>query len=335
MKHILLLGAGFSRNWGGWLASEAFEYLIGHPKIIGNNALKQLLWNKQLKGGFEEALAQLQDDANKNPAIHKDNLKLLESSILDMFNDMNKAFQNIKDENGSNDWDLQGTTKMVERSFADFLGKFDAIYTLNQDLLLEYHYIGSSSKGYLPNIIIHGDMILNPYTPTQEWGLSKLTPDNEINQFKVPSSSQPIYKLHGSSNWVNSDGQPLLILGGNKQSAIKQLPILGFYLKQFETDLSLHDTRLMVIGYGFGDLHINYLIESGIEHGLKMFNINPDGAEQAKKPDLARNKDHIPGSRSLEENFEKLLIGASRRSLKEIFGNDTLEHSKVMRFFKS
>jgi hypothetical protein len=28
MKQMLLLWAGFSRNWGGCLASEAFEYLL-------------------------------------------------------------------------------------------------------------------------------------------------------------------------------------------------------------------------------------------------------------------------------------------------------------------
>jgi hypothetical protein len=36
MSLILLTGAGFSRNWGGWLAAEVFEYLIGqddlHPR---------------------------------------------------------------------------------------------------------------------------------------------------------------------------------------------------------------------------------------------------------------------------------------------------------------
>jgi hypothetical protein len=32
MNPVVLLGAGFSRNWGGWLASEAFEYLLGSPQ---------------------------------------------------------------------------------------------------------------------------------------------------------------------------------------------------------------------------------------------------------------------------------------------------------------
>jgi len=33
-NYLLLLGAGFSRNWGGWLASEAFEYLLGSPEMM-------------------------------------------------------------------------------------------------------------------------------------------------------------------------------------------------------------------------------------------------------------------------------------------------------------
>jgi hypothetical protein len=32
MPHYLLTGAGFSYNWGGWLAIEAFEYLLGAPR---------------------------------------------------------------------------------------------------------------------------------------------------------------------------------------------------------------------------------------------------------------------------------------------------------------
>lgn len=39
MNFLLLLGAGFSRNWGGWLADEAFEYLIGHNEIKNNKKL--------------------------------------------------------------------------------------------------------------------------------------------------------------------------------------------------------------------------------------------------------------------------------------------------------
>jgi hypothetical protein len=37
MAHYLLTGAGFSYNWGGWLASEAFEYLLGAPERMRSN----------------------------------------------------------------------------------------------------------------------------------------------------------------------------------------------------------------------------------------------------------------------------------------------------------
>jgi hypothetical protein len=53
-------GAGApSYNWGGWLASEAFEYLLGAPEIDAK--LRALLWaNKEAGGGFEDALATLE-----------------------------------------------------------------------------------------------------------------------------------------------------------------------------------------------------------------------------------------------------------------------------------
>jgi hypothetical protein len=34
MTRILLTGTEFSRNWGGWLASEAFEYLPGSTSSV-------------------------------------------------------------------------------------------------------------------------------------------------------------------------------------------------------------------------------------------------------------------------------------------------------------
>ena len=59
MPHYLLTGAGFSRNWGGWLANEAFEYLLGAPEI--DDHLRNVLWGAKLRGeGFEGALSMVQ-----------------------------------------------------------------------------------------------------------------------------------------------------------------------------------------------------------------------------------------------------------------------------------
>src|ERR1700730_7564408 len=60
MHSVLLLGAGFSRNWGGWLATECFEYLLGCPQV--DPELRDLLWNHRRTDGFEGALADLQKE---------------------------------------------------------------------------------------------------------------------------------------------------------------------------------------------------------------------------------------------------------------------------------
>ena len=44
MNCVLLIGAGFSRNWGGWLSGEVFEYLLGCPEIKNDHYLKELMW---------------------------------------------------------------------------------------------------------------------------------------------------------------------------------------------------------------------------------------------------------------------------------------------------
>jgi len=75
MNYVLLLGAGFSRNWGGWLASEAFEYLLGHPAIRDNMAVRPLLWKYCSSGGFESALTDVQDAYLRDPVVSKANLE--------------------------------------------------------------------------------------------------------------------------------------------------------------------------------------------------------------------------------------------------------------------
>src|SRR5438552_1979093 len=104
MPHILLLGAGFSRNWGGWLADEAFEYLLGHPRI--NDSIRTVLWRYKGKGGFEAAVDELQTPTPKtdrdtalrtsmmggvvsNTAM-LDDAERLDEAIRGMFDDMNE-----------------------------------------------------------------------------------------------------------------------------------------------------------------------------------------------------------------------------------------------------
>ena len=54
--------------------------------------------------------------------------------------------------------------------------------------------------------------------------------------------------------------------------------ILRWYQEEFRRYLSMPNARLMVIGYGFLDPHINDLIVEGARAGgLRMFIVNPAG----------------------------------------------------------
>lgn len=96
MEKILLLGAGFSRNWGGWLATELFENLLGTAEVRGDPGIRQLLWKHQRDEGFEGALAELQLAAERDPRGEpRAQLLRLQTAILQTFRTMQDAMDRV------------------------------------------------------------------------------------------------------------------------------------------------------------------------------------------------------------------------------------------------
>jgi SIR2-like domain len=110
--------------------------------------------------------------------------------------------------------------------------------------------------------------------------MPKYSPEHR-SKFVVHRNQQPFFKLHGSTNWIDSiRGQRVLVIGGNEPSTIKQHPILEWNHERFKEYLSRDDTRLMVIGYSFRDEHINRAISEAVDHGtVRLFIINPLGVD--------------------------------------------------------
>ena len=70
-----------------------------------------------------------------------------------------------------------------------------------------------------------------------------------------------------------------MIMGGGKAEAIQAIPVLNRYQDILVEYARRGDTRVTVIGYGFGDGHINAILRDGIENrGLRLFVIDPRGA---------------------------------------------------------
>ena len=186
MSHLLLLGAGFSKNWGGLLASEVRADLAA--RLQKHRNLSELLHRCD---GFEDALGTLQRDYRNAPTPeNKARLAALRDALQATFGAMNASFA----ERGH-----LAFCPDVRFSVVHFLTRFDAIFTLNQDLLLELLYAPQMplarpavfNSVYFPGMVPHGDW---QYNTAVAW-----TPSGE---FVPPHHSQPVFKMHGSTNWV-------------------------------------------------------------------------------------------------------------------------------------
>jgi hypothetical protein len=313
MTHILLTGAGFTRNWGGWLAKELEGDLLA--RLAPHDQLRRLV---QTSENYEEALGKARTPGYSRIDVSPSQVKILEEAIKESFWAMNMALGQRAS------MYLSGESK---RSIQEFLPKFDAIFTLNQDLLLEFHYdaghqpsrwIGSYYPGIEPEIA----------TPLNAGEVIRV--ERRVGTIKAPDASrQPIYKLHGSVEWVDGSDS-LFVVGGGKEAYIQSKPLLRRYSEIFREYLRQPNVRLMIIGYGFADEHINQLLVEASQSNpsLGVFHVHPEGRDAVHRG--ARERVAIysaPSTASLP------CIGESRRLLTTTFGGDTLEYDKLLRFF--
>jgi hypothetical protein len=129
-----------------------------------------------------------------------------------------------------------------------------------------------------------------------------------------------IIKLHGSFNW-RTGPQDTMVVGTGKISQIAASPLLAWYLDIFKGVLSAGDVRLLVVGYGFGDEHVNAAIADGIEHhGLKLF-IWDTGSNLRNRILASPHGDSI----------WKGLLSTATRQLIEVFPSDQAETEEYRR----
>ncbi len=75
-----------------------------------------------------------------------------------------------------------------------------------------------------------------------------------------------------------------MVIGRGKTEQINNEPLLRFYFDTFKEVLSQDKRRLLVIGYGFGDEHINSVISNAVKnHGLKIYILSPESPKSFKE----------------------------------------------------
>lgn len=354
-NHILLTGAGFSKNWGGWLAAELWAVILSHPKIQINENLKEIIW-KYRDGGFEEIF----EDERVRTLYLKDYTEAVTESLLEMHRALKTSRQTLRGNE-------QRSNRPSRIFFSQIIPKFHSIFTLNQDLFFEslhpgfdeysiatnpqssrYFYPHVSGCGYEKYKSIHGFEWLNnltlnetqkinatlvvnakPYELRIDSGHCPLPHQIQSHQDKKPT---PYYKLHGSLNFYVKASQ-LLIMGTKKLTQIEDdgKTLLKKYLEDFKSTLMQKSSKLMIIGYSFSDEHINKIIFEAAEKGdLKLWIIDPSGLESIIKKINEKNS----SSKNFENLLKKSLISISSSNLKEIFNVSDLEMDMLnKRFF--
>src|SRR5262245_7570929 len=86
---IVLLAAGFTRNWGGYLAADIPGKLMS--SMFFDDELRRLLEKHRTAGGFEAALDEVQQDFRRSgSAADADRLDRFEKAIRGTFLTMNE-----------------------------------------------------------------------------------------------------------------------------------------------------------------------------------------------------------------------------------------------------
>jgi len=319
-QNILLIGAGFSSNWDAPTTREVASTIA---QEVGSDTYLQALL-KQHDKNFENALSEVQRAYVASPAlpVAKDRLDKLQAAITKMFYTLNVSIERRTNFEFS---------LYLDFSVRKFLARFDAIFGLNQDLLMELQYeehvqfashprwAGMQMPGMIP--IFDPSIVRIDDKHRRRWKPSKPS-------YTVDARLQPYYKMHGSSNWYTDDGQQLLVMGGNKELMLRQHAVLRWYYDEFKRRLQ-GGAKLMVIGYSFGDEHINKLIlEAWQNRALRgIFIVDPCGR------DVLNPTRHLP--MPMHSDLEDIVsLGASTRLLSHTFAGDEFEFQKFDKFFK-
>lgn len=289
---IILTGAGFSKNFGGFLGIEMWSEIFNE---INNPKTKHHFLNRGDEAkdfNFENIYSEIIKSNN-----FSDNQKEeLKEAIYAVYRRMDFNIMERLEDSSFCDLDNMYSDKKKDK----------LLFTLNQDLLLERKkklFIGWA--GLHPN-----DELKDQHSLPNECPEIIIPEDSEIFEQRIKGQTGLIYlKLHGSYKWKRKDGDNNMILGINKEEDIKKEPILNWYFNIFREAIAQKNKKLLIIGYSFQDKHINKIIYEGIDkYDLRLYILNTQSPQDLKnffKKDLSKQ------FKEIQEEYQSPKVGAS------------------------
>lgn len=319
---ILFTGAGFTHNFGAPLASQMMSIIFNyrHDADLSKKAMHLLEDSRN----YENVYANIMDKEQ-----YKDDRNPFSDIIKHAYNDLDHIVRNIRCDD-------------IENVSSKLLKRFHKVFTLNQDLFVErYHQPGSLGDiGVTTPGLDKNNAPLNkkPFDVNKHY--IEISDEHKLPEGLAPCGKGINYfKLHGSQNWKNHEGH-LIILGGDedKLKKINNIPLLKDYMAKFKSELKKENIKLLIIGYGFQDNHINDLLSNAHDQ-VEFHIICPipianfyDNVICSNKPGIKERQSIWSHSYYYECNLHELMQGNGmgeyyRKSLSErYFG----EHGKYI-----
>lgn len=269
-KNVLLTGAGFTANFGGFLAWEMWSKIFNNPKMVSLGNTKLALKNNfDFEGVYHEVMTS---------SKYKDERIEFQNVLFEAYADMDSM---LKQERNLLNW--HGVRDLLSQ-FVGANGEIGSCITLNQDLMLErkmnWQPFGPSQVHYRGNF---GTIRPEDIDPNRSITLPN---QSEIDQFEhtfSDSNGIAYIKVHGSHGWVSGTGERQMVFGLNKLEAIQKEPLLMFYLNRMNEILNRQGVKVLVIGYSFRDPHINNCLLDAIEQSrIKLYILSPERPEVLK-----------------------------------------------------
>jgi len=253
MLHVLT-GAGFSTNVGTPLSSQvsdqAFTILHANGNSDAANRIRE-------SGNFELACLGLQ---RGHPQ-----LRAIKEAIVRIFRDIDEQQKLLLPNNGRPH--LQGVVSHMMRLLT-LVEPGGTVFTTNYDLLVERYLAYSDVTNFRlirPHYIDDGSWFVRGST-----SISRLEVPCKVVLDQQTTSARAYIKLHGSLDWCDSGQTP--VIGVIKKEDIDDNSVLSRYWDLFRKKVTEPGARLLVIGYGFQDEHINSVLVEGATQGdLKLY----------------------------------------------------------------
>ena len=329
-KHVLLTGAGFTKNFGTPLASEMWAEIFNHKKIQAQPKIKELMTNSFDYESIYHSIMEGSYTDDEKEAINdavKSAYEYIDTILIDIIKDhqypnepininTNNLISKFSETKSYCYTDINHVTTHVypKTSIKSF------IFTLNQDLFFERLYNNHyDAKLSIPGIEINPEWFKTTFNrPLELSDYYQLPNEEELNLIKPEILSDEnffLIKLHGSYKWTSFDGTQKMVIGRGKIDQIQEEPLLKYYFDIFKKVLSHNQTRLLIIGYGFGDDHINRIISESVrDNGLKIYIISPVSPKEFRG-ELFEKKD-------FGKDIWQGISGYFQYSLNEIFSEE-------------